>query len=895
MTSEQRTRRLGIQAKLFAALAVIFSTTVAAGLVAYLGFMQVSDTIDNIVDRQSPIMTNALQLRADSGALVAAAPAFIAARDQASLDTAAKELEARQKRVYGRLDQLESNGGDAARVAGLRENVDRQVDRLRHLQQYVGARNERLGQLSDKVANLRDRQRSLSEVLTQQVDAARSELVVAGENAATKTSETIQSLLANEFTRLRLALAVNGDIKNAAVLLMRGAYAENPDTLDELEKEFTATAEALEPRLQKLKETADMGLLPILISSSLDYGGGSANVFALRKKFLNDTSGDATVKRIFTGQRDKMIRDVQATLGDADKTISEIVEKASASLRKSAKAAIAGNSETIRQLVNEDLDTVTSLLQFRAEVSAMVGLLTTGATVQSQDQVPLLEKRYAARAAQAEAALARLPAARGQALRDGYEGLKSLGSGESSIFALRSDALDARDDANKALSQSQTISASLSASVSELVEDARAGMSKAAENSKAALERGVILLAAIVAASLLVAIAVAFGYVRKRITLPLMETTEAMRSLARENLDVTIAGTQRSDEIGAMARALEFFKDGLARNHELVEEQQRESARKQAEAEAIQDATSSFKDQAANALGGVRQQVGYIDETISASGDTMERSGAQSFEVAEAAERTQVNVELVSNSVQELVSSSQEIGERVEESTKVAGTAVDQVTSTNQKIQGLSQAANKIGDVVSLIQDIAEQTNLLALNATIEAARAGEAGKGFAVVANEVKSLANQTAKATEDISQQVQGIQSATDDAVAEVERIGATIRNIDEIATRVAAAVEQQTAATSQISDNTRILTEDANTVKSHVGNMIRQGAEGASQSYIMVWAAEDIRELIETMDGTIGDFIDAVTRAAATGTPGADAGDGSETSRDSGERDESETAAA
>ncbi len=865
MTQRHTTGRLGIQGKLFAALAVIFSTTVAAGVVAYVGFMQVGGTIDNIVDRQNPIMTSALQLRADSGALVASAPKFIAARDGDALATASEELTAGQERVNARLDQLAANGADEARVASLRAKVDEQLTALRQLRTKVKARNGHLDTLTSQVATLRKRQKALNDALATQVGVARDNLVAAGEDAAWQTSDTIKDLLANEFTRLRLALSVNGATKNAAVLLMRGAYADKPETLDKLKKQFQDTVDELKPQLAKLKERADLGIVPILIKSSLDYGTGSSNLFRLRKNYLTSESSDAQVERILTGKRDQMIRDVQAALSDADKTVTKIVANASESLRESAKAAIAGNSETIRELVNKDLNTVTALLEFRAEVSAMVGLLTTAATVKDPDQVTQLKDRYHARMTKASAALASLPPERRREITGRYAELTGLSRGDTSIFRLRKEALAARADASAALAKSREVAEALSASVGGFVADARKGMAGAAERAQLVLDRAVLLLGGIVAASLLVALAVAFGYVRKRVTQPLMDKTQAMNALADEQLDVAISGTGRNDEIGAIARSLAFFKDQLARNHELVAEQQRESARKQAEAQQLHEATQAFKGRAERAIGGVRDQVEHIRGSVLSSGNQIEKTGAQSFEVAEAAERTQENVDLVSSSVDELVRSSREIGERVEESTQIASQAVDQVNQTNEQIQGLSQAADKIGDVVNLIQDIAEQTNLLALNATIEAARAGEAGKGFAVVANEVKNLANQTSKATEDIANQIKGIQSATNDAVSAVENIGSTIRNIDEIATRVASAVEEQTTATTRISENTQILARDAHTVKQHVGTMIRQGAESASESFHMVWCAEDIDALIENMNGTIGEFIETVTQTA------------------------------
>ena len=867
MTETPRKRtvtRFGIQGKLFAALAVISGTTVAAGVIAYAGFMQVSATTENIVDRQTPVMTTALELRADSGGLVTAAPAFIAAQSQDELRAATQSLEDEQQRVYTRLDRLAALGLDESRVQGLRASVDQQVASLRELRAEVGARNDIETQLADRVARLRTHQATLAETLGQQVEKARFDLVAAGENAAKETRQTIENLLANEFTRLRLALTVNTDIKSAAVLLMRGAYSERTNALEDMQTEFQEITDRLNPRLAKLKEEADMGILPILMKSSLDYGTGSDSLFKVRQKYLEKENRDATAKRIFDSQRDRMIDDVQATLGDADATISEIVETAGNSLRENANAAMATNTDTIDRLVNEDLEIVTTLLELRAEISGMVGLLTTGATVQQEEQIPALRERFAERLDTATTLFDSLAPVRAEALEADLAGLKTLGASDDNIFALREEALDALDAADAALADSRNIAATLSEGVAALVADARAGMDRAAEQSRAALDRSVLLLIGMVAASLLVSIGVAFGYVRRGVIRPLMDKTSAMHDLANEKLDVDIHGTERGDEIGDMARALSFFKDNLLRNQELVAEQRQESARKLEQSQAITQAATSFEGEAMDAVQRVKTQSSHIRDTITHSGNTMERAGTHSFEVAEAAERTEDNVVAVSHSVEELLGSSQEIGERVQDSTRVASTAVEQVNATNDKIQGLAQAADKIGEVVGLIRDIAEQTNLLALNATIEAARAGEAGKGFAVVAGEVKSLATQTSKATEDITAQINGIQDATKDAVQSMGTIHTTIRDIDEIAGSVAAAVEQQNAATSKISENTRVLSRDAETVRGHVGSMIRNGAESAAQSFTMVWAAEDIEETIEVMDGTVSQFIGAVTES-------------------------------
>ena len=332
---------------------------------------------------------------------------------------------------------------------------------------------------------------------------------------------------------------------------------------------------------------------------------------------------------------------------------------------------------------------------------------------------------------------------------------------------------------------------------------------------------------------------------------PLGRMTGAMRRLADGDLETEVPAVGRRDEIGEMAGAVQVFKENALENVRLEAAQAEAAARAEVEK---RDTMNRMADEFEATVGDVVDKVSTASEgmqtTAASMASTAEETSQQSLAVTAAAEETSTNVQTVAAATEELSSSITEIGRQVAQSAVVAANAVTEAQRGNQKVQGLAQAANKIGEVVALITDIAEQTNLLALNATIEAARAGDAGKGFAVVASEVKNLANQTAKATEEIGAQIGGIQAATEEAVEAIESVGKTIGTMDEIATTIASAVEEQAAATQEIARNVEQaaagtqdvsanitgVTQAANDTGTASGEVLRSAGELSEQSVLL-----------------------------------------------------------
>ena len=366
---------------------------------------------------------------------------------------------------------------------------------------------------------------------------------------------------------------------------------------------------------------------------------------------------------------------------------------------------------------------------------------------------------------------------------------------------------------------------------------------------------GLVLLVALVVAGLAQVIS-------RGIVGPLQRLAGITTRLAGEDYACEVTETERRDEIGALAVSIRTLRDAAREAAELRRDQER--LKQQAEAErrrAAMTMADSFERSVKQVSDVIATSAGNMKNAAESLTGVARQTSSQATGVAAAAEQASVNVQTVAAASEELSASINEISRQVQQSAAMSAEAVSEARRTDQLVQSLAEATDRIGIVVNLINDIAAQTNLLALNATIEAARAGEAGKGFAVVANEVKGLANQTAKATEEISTQIGAVQSATGEAVAAIRLIGGTIGRIDEIGSGIAAAVEEQHAATAEISRNIQQASAGTRQVTDYLGQLAAAVAEVGDTSNNVLTASHDLAEQSGRLDHEVGTFLHSV----------------------------------
>ncbi|WP_419904861.1 methyl-accepting chemotaxis protein [Kiloniella sp.] len=390
--------------------------------------------------------------------------------------------------------------------------------------------------------------------------------------------------------------------------------------------------------------------------------------------------------------------------------------------------------------------------------------------------------------------------------------------------------------------QPQEVIAQFDATAQELSTELNLILSRSVEVKEGAINQFTITIIASISILAFAAIFLAITLTRA-LAVPISRITDKMSDLAKGELDIDIRGSDRRDEIGGMARAVEVFKENAMEQREMRAQEAKKQEKERVRHEGMESLTKDFDASMMDGLQIVSKSVSEVSDSATTMVGNASETGTLSQDASAAIEEATANIQTVSAATTELTSSITEISRQMNQTSEVSQAAVSEIEQANSRVVALNEAAKSIGQVVQIISDIAEQTNLLALNATIEAARAGDAGKGFAVVASEVKHLATQTGQATEEIGVKVNEIQTETESAATAVLGIGDTIRKIDELTAGVAGAVEQQGAATSEIARNV----EEAAQGTNQVAGVVLKVAK----------AAEETGKLAENQKNVVGEM--------------------------------------
>ncbi len=622
--------------------------------------------------------------------------------------------------------------------------------------------------------------------------------------------------------------------------------------------------QTLNERSAKIKETQEVASEKL--GEIIELGADKAVVASLSQTIKNIDDaikglGTAAHERIeAAGQHQKQydaLRKAQASfvaaagpaMMDAQTRINAVFGSAGLSQDDAVQAA-----RTVDQLGN-----------VIASSNLMASNMATALSANSADTLATIEKEFQVTQARVRTNLDLLPKNNGtMALRDAALKLQASGEGDSGVFNIRRKELDADDRGRVILEQTARLNASLGASVEQLVTGVQTNTDASTWQARKEISLATAIMLVLGGLILVASALFVWLYVGRNILRRIGNLQRSMQLLSDGDLELEIYRSNQRDEIASMASSLEIFRESMIEARALGSEQDKDRIAKAERASRMEARIIEFETTVRAALDSLQTSANSMQATAQNMSATADQSSALVSAVASAAEETSVNVQTVSSGTEELTSSITEIGRQVTSSAQIARKAVEEAGQTDATVQGLTENAGRISVVVDLIQTIASQTNLLALNATIEAARAGEAGRGFAVVASEVKNLANQTAKATDEIRAQIANMQSVTSSAVGAIRNIGKTIGEINEVTTTIAAAVEEQGAATREIARNIQHAAGGTSEVSSNIVGVSAASAEAGTAASEVLSASGALRREADVLRAEIDSFLSNIRAA-------------------------------
>jgi methyl-accepting chemotaxis protein len=644
-----------------------------------------------------------------------------------------------------------------------------------------------------------------------------------------------------------IAMAAADVVGQAQALLAASGADERTRALNALDAARAALNDAVAAlpgeQAAKLKETAQR------MSENLDH---LAKSVAERQAIAAER---VTLVGALRAAHGKLAEKLVPMVDDAAFALTLAIEQAA------DKGELADVRRTLGKLADNDLVALQTTLELRAEANLLLGVLVEAADLRDREQMPPVKDRFVAAASHLDRAAAAL---RDPAVTKLVADLASSGRRNRNIFELKDKEFAGAVTGEKVIEENRALAGELEREVSALRSRSEAAAAETAHASVGEIGRGQVILVTLALVSLVAAFGLGWFYIGGSVVRRVSGLGRSMARIAEGDLDAEIS-TQGTDEIAEMASALSVLRDARREARRRAEQASAERNRMSEERRnELLTLASRLESEVKTIVETVTGSAAQMHDTAKAMAEVASSANTEAGSAASASAQASHGVHSVATAAEELSASISEIGREVGESATVAAAAVQEAESTRVTMHALADAAQKIGDVLKMIQAVAAQTNLLALNATIESARAGEAGKGFAVVAGEVKALASQTATATEEISRQIRAIQDTTRDAVAAIERIGATISKISEISIAVSSAVEQQDATTREMARNVTTVAQSTSVVSEKVAGLANAAGETGQAAQMMRDHAGELKNQADALRIQVDQFLSRVRAA-------------------------------